>query len=161
MDCKIVKKSAFDILEKVEMHSVVGGANVRSIPDFWDRAKTDGTEDCLWGIAEDKTLIFGVCYGEEDEKGDFEYSIAVKCASDAVAPEGYRKNTVPERTWAVFPCCGAMPTAIQNLWKRIFREYFPTSEYKPTGEMEIEAYADGDASAPDYYSEIWIPVCKK
>ena len=161
MDCKIVKMGAFSILEKVETHSVVNGANRRTIPEFWDRVKADGTERFLFDVASDKTFIFGVCYGEEDEEGDFEYSIAVRCNEETPAPEGYRKNVIPERTWATFACHGAMPTAIQALWGRIFKEYFPTSEYKPTGEMELEVYPDGDSDSSDYYCEIWIPVCKK
>lgn len=51
--------------------------------------------------------------------------------------------------------------AMQDLWHRIVSEFFPTSSYKPTCEMDIEAYSKGDMSDPDYCSEIWIPVEKR
>ena len=37
-------------------------------------------------------------------------------------------------------------------------EFFPTSDYTPTYEMDIEAYPGGDMLSPDYKSQIWIPV---
>jgi AraC family transcriptional regulator len=54
-----------------------------------------------------------------------------------------------------------MPNAIQDAWRKIVTEFFLTAEYKPTCELDIEAYTDGNMDAPDYYSEIWVPVEKK
>jgi len=157
MDCKIVKKEAFSVLEKVEPFTTENGENLRKITEFWTRAHKDGTMDTLLKQAKND-YAFGICYG----KGVFfDYSIAVQCAETCVAPEGYRVNRIPAYTWAVFTCKGAMPTAIQNAWREIMTEYFPTSAYMPTGEIEIEAYPDGDTDSEEYISEIWIPVEKK
>lgn len=162
MNYKIVEKPAFAIIEKVESHSVENSANKKSIPDFWTRSHNDGTVKQLIDLTSDKTYIFGVCYGNmpEDTK-TFDYSIAALCAPNTDIPTGFRKNTIPARTWAVFECIGAMPDAIQNMWHKIVSEFFPTSGYQPTYEMDIEAYAEGDMSSPDYRSEIWIPIVKK
>ena len=43
-------------------------------------------------------------------------------------------------------------------WRKIVTEFFPTSEYHPTYEMDIEAYTQGDMDAPDYRSEIWDDI---
>lgn len=43
MDYKIIEKDAFDIIEKVEKHTVENSENVKSIPDFWRRSHNDGT----------------------------------------------------------------------------------------------------------------------
>lgn len=162
MDYKIIEKNAFTVLEKVERFTVEGGANYREIPKFWDRANTDGTVDTLLKYASDATFVFGVCYGTTTkEDPTFEYSIAVECNADTVAPEGFRKTTLPARTWATFGEKGKMPDAIQVMWKKIITEFFPTSEYTSTREFDIEAYPDGDTNSPDYYSEIWLPVVKK
>ena len=162
MDYKIIEKEAFDIIEKVETHSVEDSANVKSIPEFWSRSHQDGTVKTLMNVTTDRTFIFGVCYGNLPENAKtFDYSIAATYAKDAVVPEGFRRNTIPARTWAVFECRGAMPNAIQDLWHKIVSEFFPTSSYKPTYEMDIEAYSEGNMGDPDYYSEIWIPVVKK
>lgn len=162
MNYKIVEKEAFDIIEKVETHSVEDSANAKSIPEFWSRSHQDGTVKTLMNVTTDRTFIFGVCYGNLPENAKtFDYSIAATYAKDTAVPEGFRRNTIPARTWAVFECKGAMPNAIQDVWHKIVSEFFPTSSYKPTYEMDIEAYSEGNMGDPDYYSEIWIPVVKK
>ena len=162
MDYKIIEKNAFDIIEKVEAHTVENSENAKSIPDFWMRSHNDGTVKTLLDTTTDRTYIFGVCYGNLPENAKtFDYSIAAKCDNNTVVPEGFRKNTIPARTWAVFECKGAMPNAMQDMWHKIISEFFPTSGYQPTYEMDIEAYPDGNMGSPDYRSEIWVPVIKK
>ena len=160
MDCKIVEKPALTLLERVEKHTIVDSQNENTIPAFWTHAQEDGTLEKLLAQAPDKTYVYGVCYGNapSDEK-TFDYAIAADCGGSV--PEGFRRTVIPARTWAVFPCRGAMPGAIQRLWHRVITEYFPSSEYEPTYELDIEAYPDGDMLSPDYYSEIWVPVKKK
>lgn len=162
MNYKIIEKEAFDIIEKIETHSVEDAENAKSIPDFWTRSHNDGTVKKLYDTTTDRTYIFGVCYGNLPENAKtFDYSIAAKCDENAAVPKGFKKNTIPARTWAVFECKGAMPNAMQDMWHKIVSEFFPTSSYKPTYEMDIEAYSEGKMSNSDYYSEIWIPVVKK
>ena len=113
-------------------------------------------------LTSDKTDIFGICYAHTQEKDQtFDYSIAAKIDENAEIPSGFTANVIPARTWIVFECKGAMPDAIQQLWHRICTEFFPSSSYEPTYEMDIEAYKDGDMSSPDYRSEIWVPVKDK
>lgn len=162
MDYKIIEKNAFDIIEKVEAHTVENSENAKSIPDFWMRSHNDGTVKTLLDTTTDRTYIFGVCYGNLPENAKtFDYSIAAKCDNNTVVPEGFRKNTIPARTWAVFECKGAMSNAMQDMWHKIISEFFPTSGYQPTYEMDIEAYTDGNMGSPDYRSEIWVSVIKK
>lgn len=162
MNYKIIEKEAFDIIEKIETHSVEDAENAKSIPDFWTRSHNDGTVKKLYDTTTDRTYIFGVCYGNLPENAKtFDYSIAAKCDENTAVPKGFKKNTIPARTWAVFECKGAMPNAMQDMWHKIVSEFFPTSSYKPTYEMDIEAYSEGKMSDSDYYSEIWIPVVKK
>ena len=162
MDYKIIEKDAFDIIEKVESHPVEDSENAKSIPAFWTRSHNDGTVKTLLDTTTDRTYIFGVCYGNLPENAKtFDYSIAAKCDNNTVVPEGFRKNTIPARTWAIFECKGAMPNATQDMWHKIVSEFFPTSSYQPTYEMDIEAYTEGNMGSPDYRSEIWVPVIKK
>ena len=162
MDYKIIEKEAFDIIEKVEAHTVVDSENAKTIPDFWTRSHNDGTVKKLLDTTTDRTYIFGVCYGNLPENAKtFDYSIAAKCNENTVVPEGFRKNTIPARTWAIFECKGAMPNAMQDMWHKIVSEFFPTSGYQPTYEMDIKAYTEGNMGSSDYRSEIWVPVIKK
>lgn len=162
MNYKIVKKESFKILEKVSHQSIDDAQNKNTIPDFWTQSHQDGTVNKLLESATDKTYVFGVCYGNipSDQK-TFDYSIAVMCNDDTDVPKGFRVNEIPARTWAVFECIGPMPKAMQDTWHKICSEFFPTSNYEPTYEMDIEAYPAGDMSSPDYRSEIWVPVKEK
>lgn len=158
MDYKVVKKEAFRVIEKRITCSVSEDSNVE-IPKFWDKCHADGTVKRLLELASDRENIFGICYAHTQEKSQtFDYSIAAAIDDGAEIPEGFTANVIPARTWLVFECTGAMPDAIQQLWHRICTEFFPSSEYEPTYEMDVEAYKDGDMCASDYRSEIWVPV---
>lgn len=162
MDYKIVEKGAFEIIEKVEAHSIENDVNAKSIPDFWTKSHNDGTVKTLLENTTDRTFIFGVCYGNSSDRAKtFDYSIGAVYNKKAAVPEGFRRNTIPARTWAIFECKGPMPKAMQDMWHKITSEFFPTSGYEPTYEMDIEAYTEGNMDELDYCSEIWIPVVKK
>ena len=162
MNYKIIKMEAFDIIEKVEKHTIENSENAKSIPDFWARSHQDGTIKKLLDTTIDKTFLYGICYGNSQENAKtFDYAIATKWDKKSKVPDGFRKNTIPARIWAIFECKGAMPKAIQELWKKIVTEFFPTSGYQPTCELDIEVYSEGDMESSEYYSEIWIPVTKK
>ena len=162
MDYKIVEKEAFEIIEKVEAHSIENDVNAKSIPDFWTKSHNDGTVKTLLENTTDRTFIFGVCYGNNSDCAKtFDYSIGAVYNPKTAVPKGFRKNIIPARTWAIFECKGAMPKAMQDMWHKITSEFFPTSGYQPTYEMDIEAYTEGDMGGSDYRSEIWIPVVKK
>lgn len=161
MNYKIVEKPPFKVLEKVETQSVKDEENKNSIPEFWTKCHKDGTVKLLTEIATDNEFIFGICYGNEQKDSDtFDYAIGAVCEENCTAPDGFRISKIPTRTWAVFECIGAMPGAMQDTWHKICAEFFPTSGYTPTQEMDIEAYSMGDMSSADYKSEIWVPIKK-
>lgn len=162
MNYRIVKKEAFKVLEKVSKQSIDDEQNKNTIPDFWTQSHQDGTVNKLLELTTDKTNIFGVCYGNTpNNKKTFDYSIAALYEDGTLVPDGFRVNEIPARTWAVFECIGPMPDAVQQTWHKICAEFFPTAKYKPTYEMDIEAYPAGVMSSPDYKSEIWVVVEEK
>lgn len=162
MDYKIVKKETFRVIEKLERHSINDSENKNTIPEFWERSHKDGTVNKLLELTSDKEFILGVCYNHAPTNTQtFGYSIAAVCGDDTAVPDGFRISEIPARTWAVFECIGPMPQAVQQLWHRICTEFFPTSNYKPTYEMDIEAYPAGNMTSEDYRTEIWVPVVEK
>ncbi|MDE5596838.1 MAG: GyrI-like domain-containing protein, partial [Lachnospiraceae bacterium] len=73
---------------------------------------------------------------------------------------------IPAHTWVVFPCRGSMPSALQEVNRRIFSEWLPASQYELSEEYNIEYYSNADdykegTSDYEYYSEVWIPVKEK
>ncbi|MDE5604194.1 MAG: AraC family transcriptional regulator [Eubacterium sp.] len=161
MNYKLIEKEAFTVLEKIEPHEIDDSVNKNSIPAFWERSHQDGTVKTLLEKTTDKSFIFGICYGDSpSDKKTFDYSIAALCDKNIEIPKGFRINEIPARSWLVFECIGPMPNAIQNMWHKITAEFFPSSDYTPTYEMDIEAYPAMDMNSDDYKCEIWIPVKK-
>lgn len=162
MNYRIVEKEAFNVLEKAETHPVVTEENKNEIYDFWGRAANDGTIRTLVNsLAEDEDHLYGICYGDQQDNKTFEYSLAARCREGCDVPDGYRIKNIPERTWIIFESVGAMPNAVQKTWNKIVTEFFPTAEYEPTYEMDIEEYPDGNTADKNYKCYIWIPVRKK
>lgn len=163
LDYKIVDKDEFYIVEKKEAQATDDQESIRTITEFWKRIKDCGTEDGLFDITEIKGKILGICYSNfaRNEDETFDYGIAAVCKKDTDVPDGFKKSIIPARTWAVFECVGPIPDAMQQKWKMILSEFFTTSGYQPTYEMDIEIYTKGDRTSSDYKSEIWVPVIKK
>ena len=91
----------------------------------------------------------------------FDYGIGDFMKDGQEVPSGFEVWQVPKGTWAVFKCVGTLPKAIQEMWKRIFSEWLPQAKYEVLPTYDFEFYTDGDASSPEYVSEIWLPVKKK
>ncbi len=104
--------------------------------------------------------LVGVCYNDEKDMDFFDYMIGVESTPELTG-EGIKTLDIPEAAWAVFPSKGALPEAIQMVWKRIFKEFFPGTNYEHAQLPELEIYPDGDTSSKDYYCEVWIPIIEK
>lgn len=172
MDYKIEKKSAFKIIEKVRLFSTNEEISSKEIPAFWGEARQDGTIPTLCGFCGGTDFdgaILGICYGDGmcysdmDSNTKFPYSIAsgYNPAFGKPIPDGFSVREIPENTWAIFKCTGPMPGTIQELWKKIYTEFFPSSDYIPKNQIDFESYPDGDIHSSDYTCEIWIAVEKK
>jgi AraC family transcriptional regulator len=109
-------------------------------------------------IAELGNGLVGV-YSGMYEDNTTDYYIAAITEKDS--PKSLCKLEIPSHTWAIFEIIGPMPTAMAEIWGRIFSEWFPTSGYEHAEAPEIAWYTNGDLSSSDYKSEIWIPVIKK
>nr|WP_312890833.1 effector binding domain-containing protein [Clostridium thailandense] len=82
-------------------------------------------------------------------KDEFNYMIGVEEIKDNL-PEGYVSAIIPAATWAVFESVGALPEAIQDLTRRIFTEWLPSTGYQHDCAPELEVYPLGDSTLPDY-----------
>ncbi len=159
MDYRIVEKSAFRVIGKAIQVTVKDGENLRKIPEFWQQCDEDGTIEALLAYGKGQNLL-GMCTDMQPGEDHFTYLIAVEALSET-APNDFVARTVPASTWAVFPSVGPLPDAIQNVWKHIYQEWFPTSGYQHADGPELEVYMNGDTTAEDYRCEVWIPVMKK
>lgn len=131
----------------------------QEVPKFWAMHAGLGTIPALCHIMNQEPMgVLGVSAGDWQRAGRFTYFIAV--ASDQPVPEGMAEYEVPACTWAIFECKGPMPAAIQKMQERIMTEWLPNSGYQYADAPDIEQYVEGDQSAEDYISWIWVPVKK-
>lgn len=92
------------------------------------------------------------------EGSTLDHTIGV--ATRQPVPSGYAVLEVAAATWAVFTARGPFPATLQNVWGRIYAEWFPMSGYQSSGGPELLWNESKDTTLPDYHSEIWIPVVK-
>lgn len=97
--------------------------------------------------------------GRMKEKGELDHYIGVATSSDEIA--GFDILKIEAYTWAVFESIGPFPDTLQNVWGRIYSEWFPSSGYEAVEGPEILWNESLDTGNLKYRSEIWIPVKKK
>ncbi|CDN38454.1 AraC family transcriptional regulator [Bacillus thuringiensis] len=97
--------------------------------------------------------------GRMEEKGELDHYIGVATTKDC--PEEFKQLEVAASTWAIVEAVGPFPDALQNVWGRIYSEWFPSSNYELAEGPEILWNEQKDISSPNFKSEIWIPVLKK
>ena len=66
--------------------------------------------------------------GRMEEKGELDHYIGVATTKDC--PEQFAQLEVAASTWAIFEAVGLFPDALQNVWGRIYSEWFPSSNYE-------------------------------
>ncbi|MCI3920804.1 AraC family transcriptional regulator [Paenibacillus sp. TRM 82003] len=160
MDYRIVQREAFTAVGKSIRTTNVEGQNSTEIPKFWRDTHADGTEEKLAGMAKRQEML-GICYDPEPNGEVFKYAIAVETDAAVDAADGFASIPIPAATWAVFTSVGPMPGAIQEVWNRIYQEWFPATGYEQAEAPDFELYPPGDAYADDYRCEIWVPIVKK
>lgn len=158
MDYKITKKEAFTVLAASKTFRYE--TCKQEVPLFWQEHFQKGNGKYVCGM-------YGINIDEKMENEEFEYLIADNYNPSMDVPNGLITKTIPAFTWAVFPCRGAMPKALQDVNTKIFSEWLPAlKEYEFAAGYCVEMYDDptkyqNGTNDDNYYSEIWIPVKKK
>jgi AraC family transcriptional regulator len=97
--------------------------------------------------------------GRLEEKGELDHYIGA--ATTRECPDNLTQLNVDASSWAVFEAVGPFPETLQNVWGRIYSEWFPSSNYEQREGPEILWNENKDITSPTFRSEIWIPVIKK
>lgn len=139
--------------EEFEIEVIIRSFSIETkskIPEFWDEIKASGK---LKEISKDFTrCTLGVCIGENNAK-EYKYGIGIELIDNDKKNSEAEIIKVAKSKWIVFKCKGQKADDINELWSRIYREYFITSEYKQSMNIDFELYDEKD-------TEIWIPICK-
>nr|WP_300826116.1 AraC family transcriptional regulator [uncultured Schaedlerella sp.] len=158
MDYRIVKKEAFTVLGVSKEFRYENAK--QEIPLFWQEHYSSGKGESVCGM-------FGINIDPQMGNETFEYLIADVYHPSADIPDGFTVRMIPAFTWAVFPCRGALPNALQDVNTKIFSEWLPAlQDYEFAAGYCVEMYDAPDkypkgTDDENYYTEIWIPVKKK
>ncbi|MEW1828215.1 AraC family transcriptional regulator [Streptomyces sp. NPDC088196] len=91
-----------------------------------------------------------------EEGAEADYWIGVATGPEVVV-EDLDTLDVPAGTWAVFDNDGPYPSALQELWRDVFTQWFPSNPYtsRPGPELlRTRPVAIGEET----HSQLWIPV---
>ncbi len=153
MEYKITKKQAVNLVGISRKITSTDGENFKMIPKFWDDSMKDGSYQALCKLADnaDYRGCFGICMDFDEANDIFDYVIAV----GAKKAEGeFKEFTIPASTYAIF---GPVPVKdVQTLWKRIFSEWLPATEYEISNGPQVEYYLPSDDDSVP--CEVWIPI---
>lgn len=152
MEYRIEERAAFRVAGFAMREPMTLEDCFEKVPGFW--ARVSGEIPRLAALM-DGSGPMGILGVSAYDGGRFSgYYIAA--ATRAPAPEGMEEYSVPAGTWAVFPCCGPIPQAMQDLQRRIISEWLPSSGYEYAEAPDIEVY-----SADNYHNEVWLPIVRK
>ena len=160
LDYKIVEKAPFTVVG-ISKNFSYNSADIET-PQFW--AEFNGSNQ--------KNLIqsmYGISIDQNRSGNTFQYMIADNYNPLIEVPKGFETITIPQFTWAIFPCKGAVGNTnlFQEINKRVFSEWLPQNpNYEIAAGYHIEFYDDPSRYSQgindeNYYSEIWIPIQKK
>lgn len=150
LEYKIVEKAQFTVMGRSRIFN--SDTSYEEIPKFWTEHMQSGESKVVCGM-------YGICLDGDGK--NFEYLIADNYLPRSEVPEGYVTKVIPAGTWAVFPCRGALPKALQDVNTKIWSEWLPSCKsYKLAGNYNVEMYTPPCENPDDTYSEIWVPVEK-
>ena len=161
MDYRRIERQGFPVAVVTRRFTTENEQNFSDIPAWWQEflptadfkemtALTGGKPGAVTG-----GISLGICFAD-NKPVDFSYGIAVELPEGTGAGK-YELKRIPAATWAVFDCTLAN---LQDVTRRIFSEWFPSTGYKHADVPELEVYLPGP-EGQDMKCEIWIPVVKK
>lgn len=162
MNYRIVEKEAFSIVGlKKRVPLVFEGVNPE-ITAMWQSLTPELISELkkLSNIEPSGLISASTNFSERTtENSELDHYIGAATTNEC--PESMSQLKVEASTWAVFEAVGPFPETLQNVWGRIYSEWFPSSSYEQTEGPEMLWNADKDTSSPTFRSEIWVPVKKK
>ena len=157
MNYKIQENEAMRVVGVKQWFPTIDNGQMKEIPKIWDEFPKEKMQQ-LKSLSESGEII-GVCADMYND--GFDYWIGV--ITHKPCPEDMCETIIPASTWAIFQAIGPirpLPNSMQDMWGRIYSEWFPNSGYQQAEVPELEWYGNGDCMADDYKCEIWIPIIK-
>ncbi|MCP1165956.1 MULTISPECIES: AraC family transcriptional regulator [Bacillus] len=163
MNYRIEEKEPFQIIGITKRVPIVFNGVNEEIASMWKSLNPESiqTLKSLSNIEPNGIISASTNFseGRMEEKGELDHYIGVATTKDC--PAQFAQLEVAASTWAIFEAVGPFPETLQNVWGRIYSEWFPSSNYELAEGPEILWNEQKDTSSPNFKSEVWIPVLKK
>jgi predicted transcriptional regulator YdeE/AraC-like DNA-binding protein len=159
MRYRIVEKESFRVVGRKArvplVHEGVNAAAAAYVESLDEQAIVRMKE--LAGREPEGILSAAVYLTDSREEGaEADYWIGVATGPEAAAEE-LDALDVPAGTWAVFDNHGPYPSALQELWRDVFTQWFPSNPYQSRPGPEISRMRlSQDGTEAD--AQLWIPV---
>ncbi|MGQ4475174.1 AraC family transcriptional regulator [Streptomyces sp. SAS_276] len=159
MRYRIVEKEAFRVVgTKARVPLVHEGVNEAAATHLESLDEQAIVRMKGLGDREPEGILSAAVYlTDSREEGDgADYWIGVAAGPEAVVEE-LDALDVPAGTWAVFDNDGPYPTALQELWRDVFTQWFPSNPYtsRPGPELLLTRPVE---LGEETHSQLWIPV---
>jgi AraC family transcriptional regulator len=163
MNYRIVEKDSFRIVGIMKRVPLIYHGVNPEIAEMWQSLNMEKIEE-LKGLSDTDPMglisaSVNFSEGRMEEKGDLDHYIGA--ATTKECPAHMDSLEVAPSTWAIFEAVGPFPETLQNVWGRIYSEWFPSSSYEQVEGPEILWNEHKDVTSPNFRSEIWIPVNRK
>lgn len=166
MEYRVEEHEAFMTVGYEVQTAITNGENLNRIPAFWGEVAADGRLAYLDERARaGDGKLYGICVAEENSDDNISYAIAVQASGDDAPGEhdpggrSLTRRSIPAATWAIFESVGPVVETIQETWRRIFAEWFPSTNYEHGEGPELEVYFTGqNPESPDHRCEVWVPI---
>lgn len=162
MNYRLVEKDAFRIVGiKKRVPLIYHGVNPE-IASMWQQLTMETITQLkqLSNVEPIGLLSASTNFSEgRQEYGELDHYIGA--ATTKECPDHLSMLEVSASAWAVFEAVGPFPDTLQQVWGRIYAEWFPSSLYEQAEGPEMLWNEHKDVTSPTFRSEIWIPIKKR
>jgi len=161
MDYKMVNKPAFHIVGIYQRVPLIYKGINPHIQKMW-QSLDEGLISRLKGLSdlEPSGIISGSTNFSDSRAELSELDHWIGAATSQPCPKDLSALEIQAGDWAVFESVGPFPQTMQNIWARIYSEWFPTSGYEHRRGPELVWCEKRDITLPDFRCQIWIPVSR-
>ncbi len=157
---RLERKTDFRLIGKRVRVSCENNLHCIKIPEFWSECQRNGVfARLIFNDTGNPKGLYGMFGAYDEQRNEIEYSIMV--SSDQKLPQEFIEIVIPNATWAIFDCQGAVPQSIQKGWNYLNEEWLVKYPFRHAECPELEWYSEGNAYDDNYLSQIWIPIIEE
>lgn len=165
MNYRIVEEKAFKVIGK---EFIIKKDAFAEIPVFVEGIWKNGTTARInESVDRESDALLNGYYYDFREDGTRHYLFGAVLPDGNAVPLEFKMLAIPVQTYAVFDSRERVPESeelgleVQNIWKRIYSEWFPSASFEQVEGPCLEKYCWTDESQTESICEVWIPVRRK